>query len=129
MLKRVIAFFLVVIVVFGVFPRLISWADYLKKEPAYQFVVDGEVWFTVADNKALQEMIDEYQRQFLANVDPDAIVKRISFVQDVQVVPVEVRKDQFDPLEYAREKIMPWRTRRLRSLSNGGQLLEPGPHL
>lgn len=105
MLKRVIAFFLVVIVVFGVFPRLISWADYLKKEPAYQFVVDGEVWFTVADDKALQEMIDEYQRQFLANVDPDAIVKRISFVQDVQVVPVEVRKDQFDPLEYAREKI------------------------
>ena len=105
MFKRVIAFFLVVIFVFGIFPGLISWADYLKKEPAYQFIVDGEVWFTIADHEALQEMIADYQRQFLSNVDPDAEIKRISFVQDVQVIPTEVRKDQLDPMEYARERI------------------------
>lgn len=105
MLKRVIAFLLVVIFLFGVFPGLISWADYLKKEPAYQFIVDGEVWFTVVDHKALQEMITDYQKQFLANVDPDAEIKKVSFVQDVQVVPTEVRKDQLDSIEYARERI------------------------
>ena len=105
MLKRAIAFLLVVIFLFGVFPGLISWADYLKKEPAYQFIVDGEVWFTVADHKALQEMITDYQKQFLANVDPDAEIKKVSFVQDVQVVPTEVRKDQLDSIEYARERI------------------------
>ena len=32
---------LAIIFVLVVFPALISWADYLKKVPAYQFVVDG----------------------------------------------------------------------------------------
>jgi len=105
MLKRIAAIILVLIFVFAVFPGLISWADYLKKEPAYQFVVDGEVWFTIANHEALQEIITDYQSQYLKNVDPDARVKNISFVQDVQVIPTEVRKDQLDPLEYAVERI------------------------
>ena len=50
-------------------------------------------------------MITDYQKQFLANVDPDAEIKKVSFVQDVQVVPTEVRKDQLDSIEYARERI------------------------
>ncbi len=105
MAKRVAALLSVIIFVFAVFPALISWADYLKKVPAYQFVVDGEVWFTIADREALEKTLTEYQRQYLENVDPKAQVKTISFAQEVQLVPVEVRKDQIDPFAQAIEKI------------------------
>lgn len=96
---------LAIIFVLVVFPALISWADYLKKVPAYQFVVDGEVWFTIANRGALEKALTDYQQQYLEKVDPEAQVKKISFAQDVQFVPVEVRKDQIDPFEYAVERI------------------------
>ena len=105
MLKRVIALFLVVIIVFGVFPALFSLADYLKKVPAYQFVVDGEIWFTVSDHEALQNILTDYQQQYLEDVDEKAVVKKVGFAQQVELVPVEVRADQIDPLEKAVEKI------------------------
>ena len=105
MLKRIIAMFLIVIFVFSVFPALISWADYLKKEPAYQFVVDGEVWFTVSDQAALEEILTDYQNQYLDNVDTNAEVKKVTFAQQVEIIPVEVRSDQVDPIEYAIERI------------------------
>lgn len=104
-IKRIVALLFVIIFVFAVFPALISWADYLKKVPAYQFVVDGEVWFTIADQAALEKVLTDYQQQYLEKVDPDAQVKKISFAQDVQLIPVEVRKDQIDPFPQAIEKI------------------------
>ncbi|NLW55800.1 MAG: M23 family metallopeptidase [Firmicutes bacterium] len=105
--KRVIALLITLLLVFAIIPGLISLADALKKVKAYQFVVDGEVWFTIADTDrdALENMLSEYQKSYLKNVDQNARIKKISFVQAVELVNVEVKPEELDSLDTARERI------------------------
>ena len=105
--KRVIALFITLLLVIAIIPGLISLADVLKRVKAYQFVVDGEVWFTIADTDrdALENMLSEYQKSYLKNVDQNAQIKKISFVQAVELVDVEVKPEELDSLATARERI------------------------
>lgn len=110
--KKRLAILLSVAIFFSlVIPGLIrigtTIADSLKRVPAYQFMVDGEVWFTVSasDKNSLENILRDYQEQYLANVDPNAQVKKILFVQDVQLVEVEIHPEEIDSLETAVEKI------------------------
>ena len=60
-----------------VFPAVVTIADSLEKVKAYQFVVDGEKWFTVAETEkeAVEEILREYQGQFMKNIDENAQIK------------------------------------------------------
>ena len=105
--KRTVALFIILLLIFAILPGIISLADALKKVKAYQFVVDGEIWFTIAetDRNALENMLSEYQKSYLKNVDQNALIKKISFVQTVELVAVEVKPEELDSLTTARERI------------------------
>ncbi len=105
--KRTVALFIILLLIFAILPSIISLADALKKVKAYQFVVDGEIWFTIAetDRNALENMLSEYQKSYLKNVDQNALIKKISFVQTVELVAVEVKPEELDSLTTARERI------------------------
>ena len=103
--KRIIALITTLSFVLLALPSLISLADALKKEQAYQFIVDGEKWFTVSEPDALENILNEYQKQFLDNIDTNAQVKDVTFLQNVEIVEVEVKPEEIDTLEVAKEKI------------------------
>ncbi len=105
--KRTVALFIILLLIFAILPSIISLANALKKVKAYQFVVDGEIWFTIAetDRNALENMLSEYQKSYLKNVDQNALIKKISFVQTVELVAVEVKPEELDSLTTARERI------------------------
>lgn len=105
--KRIIALIITVLLIFAIIPGLISLADALKKVKAYQFVVDGEPWFTIADTDkdALENMLSTYQKGYLKNVDQNAQVKKMSFTQTIDLVEVEIKPEAIDSLATARERI------------------------
>lgn len=86
-------------------PSLASIVDTFKKETAYQFIVNGEKWFTVSQKDALESILDECKQQYLAKVDKNAQIKNLVFQQNVEIVEVEVMPDEIDPLAVAKEKI------------------------
>ena len=57
-----------------VFPAVVTIADSLEKVKAYQFVVNGEKWFTVAETEkeSVEEILREYQEQYTKNIDEKA---------------------------------------------------------
>lgn len=103
--KRIIALIITIIFVLAALPSLISLANALKREQAYQFIVDGEKWFTVSDQNALVKILREYQKEYLISIDENAQIKKIAFLQEIEIVEVEVRPEEIDSLEVAKEKI------------------------
>lgn len=105
--KRVCSMIAAIIVVIAIIPSLLSLADELKKVKAYEFMVDGEKWFTVSlsDQAAIEEILDEYKQQYLQNVDQNAIIKRVYIAQEIEFVPVEAKPEELAPVERVRERI------------------------
>jgi len=103
--RKFICLVTAIIFVLAALPGLKSFADTLKKETAYQFNVNGEKWFAVSQKPALENMLDEYQKQYLATIDKNARVKSISFQQNIEIVEVEVKPEEIDSFETAKEKI------------------------
>ncbi len=103
--KRIILILTAVILFFAVLPRLIIIVEAFKKEKAYQFMVNGEPWFIVSEKDSLERILGEYQEQYLANIDKNAQVKKVTFSQKVEIVEVEVKPEEIDSLELAKEKI------------------------
>jgi murein DD-endopeptidase MepM/ murein hydrolase activator NlpD len=81
----------------------ISAFKYLKMVDAYNFVVDGEVLYTVpADQQEeLELLIKKYKLNFLsiANISPSAKILDVDFRQDIQVVPTKVEVEELDTVE------------------------------
>ena len=71
----------------------------------YQFVVSGEVWFTLADESELNAIVEEYQDSYKSGIASEVTIKEVGFVQDVQVVPVRIEPEKLDNLSFAEEKI------------------------
>lgn len=90
-----------------VFPAVITIADTLENVKAYQFVVDGEKWFTVAETEKehVERILHEYQEQYLANVDEHAQIKTIGFAQRVFLAEVEVKPEEIDPFNVVEEMV------------------------
>ncbi len=103
--KRVKWLVITVILVLAALPCMKIIADALKKEKAYQFVVNGRKWFTVSQKDSLERMLGEYQKHYLANIDKNARIKRIAFSQKVEIVEAVVRPEEIDTLKAAKEKI------------------------
>jgi murein DD-endopeptidase MepM/ murein hydrolase activator NlpD len=102
---RVIWLITAVVLVLAALPGLKIIADALTKEKAYQFMVNGQKWFTVSSKDSLEHMLDEYQKQYLVNIDKNARIKKIVFLQKVKITEVAVRPEEIDTLEVAKEKI------------------------
>lgn len=105
--KRVVLLIAIVAAILAALPGLKIIADALRKEIAYQFVVDDRIWFTISQKEkaALDRMLDEYQRQYLANIDTHAVIKKIDFAQKVELIEVKVLPENIDTLATARAKI------------------------
>ncbi|NLW46892.1 MAG: peptidoglycan DD-metalloendopeptidase family protein [Firmicutes bacterium] len=103
--KRVIMLTAIVILVLASLPGLKIIAEALRKETAYQFVVDGKVWFAVSKKVSLEEILDEYKKQYLKNIDKHAMVKKVDFLQKIEIVEVKIKPDYIDELKVAKEKI------------------------
>jgi murein DD-endopeptidase MepM/ murein hydrolase activator NlpD len=103
--KRLIWLITSVIIVIAALPGLKIIAETLNKEKAYQFMVNGQKWFTVSQKDSLESMLDEYQKQYLSNIDKNARIKKIAFSPKIKIVEVEIRPEEIDTLEVAREKI------------------------
>jgi murein DD-endopeptidase MepM/ murein hydrolase activator NlpD len=103
--KRLIWLITSVIIVIAALPGLKIIAETLNKEKAYQFMVNGQKWFTVSQKDSLESMLDEYKKQYLSNIDKNARIKKIAFSPKIKIVEVEIRPEEIDTLEVAREKI------------------------
>lgn len=103
--KRVIMLTVIVILVLASLPGLKIIAEALRKETAYQFVVDGKIWFAVSKKEDLEEILNEYQEEYLNNIDKHAKVKKIDFLQKTEIVEVKIKPDIIDKLKVAKEKI------------------------
>jgi murein DD-endopeptidase MepM/ murein hydrolase activator NlpD len=103
--KRLIWLITSVIIVIAALPGLKIIAETLNKEKAYQFIVNGQKWFTVSQKDSLESMLDEYKKQYLSNIDKNARIKKITFSPKIKIVEVEIRPEEIDTLEVAREKI------------------------
>jgi murein DD-endopeptidase MepM/ murein hydrolase activator NlpD len=103
--KRLIWLITSVIIVIAALPGLKIIAETLNKEKAYQFMVNGQKWFTVSQKDSLESMLDEYKKQYLSNIDKNARIKKITFSPKIKIVEVEIRPEEIDTLEVAREKI------------------------
>ena len=57
--KRVIMLTVIVILVLASLPGLKIIAEALRKETAYQLLVDEQIWFAVSKKEALEEILDE----------------------------------------------------------------------
>lgn len=96
---------LLICLLIAALPVLKGQAQTLLNTIAYDFVVDGKKWFTVSDKTALESLLGDYQKQYLKNVDAKAQIKNLSFRQKVEIVPVEVKPEELNTLESAKEKI------------------------
>lgn len=103
--KKTFIFITVILLLFAAFFGLKNIIAALKKETAYQFVVDGEKWFTVSRKDTLEKMLDRYQQQYLSNVDKRAQVKKIVFSQAIEIIEVKVSSEEIDTIKFAKEKI------------------------
>lgn len=103
--KRVFWLLTVIIIVLAALPGLRIIADAIKKETAYQLLVDGKIWCTVSRKEALEKLLNEYQEQYLANIDKKAKVKEIKFSQAVEIIEVKVKPEAIDSLKAAKERI------------------------
>lgn len=86
-------------------PGLKIIADAIKKETAYQLLVDGKTWCTVSQKEALEKLLNQYQQHYLANIDKNAKVKEIYFSQKIEIIEVKVKPETIDTLETAKERI------------------------
>ncbi len=63
--------------------------------PGYRFLVDGKPLFAVRDRDKLEEILDEYKKQYLTAVDKRATIKSIDFKQEVRIEKTLVQPAEF----------------------------------
>lgn len=104
--KALILIFSIVFVI-ALIPGVLILAKTLRKVKAFHFVVNGQHWFTIAetDKSACEQILSEYQQQYLADVDQEAQVKKVYFQQEVEFIETEVQPEELDTLTYARQRI------------------------
>ncbi len=105
MKKKVILIIAAITLVLVSLPSLKSFAETLNKVTAYEFIVNGETWFTVSEKETLEKMLSDYQQQFLKNVDANAQIKYITFQQKTEIAQVQVKPEEIDSLDTAKERI------------------------
>lgn len=103
--KRLISLLISISIIAAALPSLRSYAESLKKETAYQFIVDGEKWFTVSQKDSLESLLHEYQEQYLKGVDKAAQIKSISFQQKTEIIEIEIKPEEIDTLHTVKDKI------------------------
>ncbi|MGI6226717.1 MAG: peptidoglycan DD-metalloendopeptidase family protein [Peptococcales bacterium] len=105
--KKLAVFFVVLAVIVGIlaFPSIKTFADSLKKVTAYQFFVEDELWFTVSEKEKLDTLLQEYKDEYLKNIDENAQIKKLDFVQEIKITEVEVKPEEIDTWEEAKAKI------------------------
>lgn len=77
----------------------------VSTEIAYALKVNGESWAVVRDKAALEQLLEEYKKSFLTQVDPNAVIKGLSFRQAVEIAEVEILPAEIVSLEAAKERI------------------------
>ncbi|PKM89534.1 MAG: hypothetical protein CVU87_05135 [Firmicutes bacterium HGW-Firmicutes-12] len=103
--SRIALFITVIVLIIAAIPSLTSIAEGLQKEIAYQFMVDGENWAIVSEKASLEDLLDEYQKQYSKSIDINAKIKNTYFQQKVEIIEVEVMPEAIEPLATARQKI------------------------
>lgn len=71
----------------------------------YELIVEGESWFVVDDKAKLLEILDEYKMSYLANMNEQAKVMEIDFVQNLEIVDVRVDEELFSDDNEVRRRI------------------------
>ncbi len=81
----------------------ISAFKYLKMVEAYNFVVDGEVKYTIPaeQHDDLELLLSKYKLHYLsiANIAPSAKILEVNFKQDIQIVETKVEPDGLNDIE------------------------------
>ncbi len=103
--KRVVLLLTAVLLVLAALPGLKIIADGFIKKPAYQLWVDGEKWFTLSRRDSLEKLLEQYKRNYLADVDKNARIKKIVFSQKVKIVKTAVKPEEIDTLKVAKGKL------------------------
>ena len=105
--KTALTLIISLIIALALIPGVFMLAKVLRKVEAYDFIVNNELWFTIAaeEKTTCEQMLAEYQQQYLADVDQDAQIKNVYFLQKVEFRETEVQPEELDPLTYAQERI------------------------
>lgn len=105
--RKRLALFAIIFVIAGIlaFPSIKSFADSFKKEIAYEFWVDNELWFIVPEKEKLETLLQEYKDEYLKIIDEDALIKKLDFVQATKITEVEVKPEEINTWDEAKGKI------------------------
>lgn len=84
-------------VTLGLLLSMTNVLNQLLPEPTigYQFKVDGEVWFVLESEDEIHRMLQVYKNKYLNNVDDNARVRSIEFVQDIEITEIELEDEVF----------------------------------
>ncbi len=95
------------ILLLGILLSFVSISAYKEsiKVAGTELVVDGVVWFVVADRSALEGILNDYQTQYTTGMIEDAKNTEITFNQDVLIKDVRVEKEKLTSLEDAKKRI------------------------
>lgn len=81
----------------------ISAFKYLKLVEAYDFVVDGEIKYTIPSDQydELELLMKKYKMDFLSvsNISNSAKILSVEFKQDIQVVETKAEEEELDSIE------------------------------
>ena len=100
-LRKPIVFLLITI--FGLSLGLLGAFAYdnATKVDAYELSVDGSVWFTVQDQQGLYHLLELYKQSYLSNIQANAEISSVEFMQTVTINEVRVNKELPISLEAA----------------------------
>lgn len=105
--RKALTLIISLIVALALIPGVLMLAKTLRKVKAYHFTVNGELWFTIAEaeKEPCEQILSEYQQQYLADIDQDAQIRNVWFLQKVEFIEAKVQPEDLDPLAQAQERI------------------------
>ena len=94
----------IAIIILVSLPGLKIIADAIKKETAYQLMVDGKTWCTVSQKEALEKLLNSI-KTLSRKIDKKCKVKEIYFHKKIEIIEVKVKPETIETLEVAKERI------------------------
>ncbi len=71
----------------------------------WQLSVDDEVWGVVEDHEALEQLLNTYKVRYLEDIDDNAHIKSIDFVEEVEIIEAEAIDGIFLSLNVVEERL------------------------
>jgi len=77
----------------------------VKMNVGFRLMVDGTSWGVAEDKGQLQQVLEDYKKSTLTNVEGEVTIESAETTQLIEIVEIEFAGDDFTSIEAIREKI------------------------